>query len=474
MSTLTNVKSYIADWEGRFHDVRTTYFDSFTETGTGGHNTLEPLLHKDIGESIQELFNTPGQIQKDFGHFKADLLEYLGDSASLLIESSAAEVGTLTGQVGLSVGAGKFLSEQLKKTTASPSGNEYKRGEWVIIRCGYRHQSKEKIRQEEWASVQMFETVFDAQDENLEPNYIIGFFLQRELNDRLTCFNFQTTKVASYYDNQIEKMPELIKKSLDTNKNYSEARELYIMKDANVDPKLDYKFNIGAEVKYEDKIYNVVDRMTDGRVMLEDRAHTRVKVNPDDVTPYRDNYSARMNDKQRFLSSGEFVWFNDNNQATLGVVSYFIKDDVVVFDCLTGKEHILAQQYIKIVDSKDYMLFVNIPSFSRFRQYAVNADSFLERFVVPDRYKYICTGLFDDHTVDPPNYAPIFGESHIDEATGKPTAGIHLKSDQFVAQEVRDDTVKLLDANPDIGNNWSVAYVAFGVVGLFLVVKALQ
>ena len=187
MSSLATVKSYISDWAGRFHDVKTSYFDSFTETGAGGHNTLEPLLHKDIGESIQELFNTPGNVQKQFGEFKAGLLEYLGDSAELIIESGAAEVGSLTGQVGASMAAGKFLSDQLKQVTKSPSGREYKRGEWVIIRCGYRHQPKEKIRQEEWASIEMFGDMFDAKNENLQPNYIIGFFLQREDNDHLTC-----------------------------------------------------------------------------------------------------------------------------------------------------------------------------------------------------------------------------------------------------------------------------------------------
>jgi hypothetical protein len=469
-------KSYIADWEGRFHDVATSYFDSFTVTGSEGHNTLEPLLHKDIGESITELFSTPGNIQKHFGEFKTDLIHYLGDSADLLITSGAAEVGTLTGQVGLSVAAGKFLSDQLKKATKTTSGVEYKRGEWVVIRCGYKHQTKEQIKSEEWMSVQMFETTFDATSEFLQPNYIIGFFLQRELNDKLTCFNFTTLKPGSYHEEFVEPMPEVIKKSLDTNKAYSEARELYIMKDANIDPKVAYKFQIGAEVLYEGVIHNVVDRCTDGRLLLEGATHTRTKVNPDEVTPYRDNYSAMMNDKQRFTSSGDFVWCNVNGKTTLAVISYFLQDKAVVFECMTGKEHILHQKYIKTVDSKDYMQFVSIPSFAKFRQYAVQSDSFLERFLVPATFKYICQGIFDDHTIIPPDGEPIFGESHIDAVTGKPTAGIYLRSDQKVAEDIFKEDLpsqNILDSNPDMGNSWNSSYVLMGVVGLFLVASVL-
>ena len=469
-------KSFIADWEGRFHDVATSYFDSFTETGAGGHNTLEPLLHGDINTSIKELFATPGHVTKKFGEFKSNLLEYLGESAGLLIESTAAEVGALTGQVGASLAMGKFLSDQLKQTTTVTSGLEYKRGEWVVIKCGFKHQTNQQIKNEEWASVQMFNTTFDTKDEFLEPNYVIGFFLQLELNGRLTCFSFATLGPVSVDESIVEKMPVLIAKSLDTNKEYSEAREIYIMKDADIDPKVNYKFQIGAEVKYEGEIRNVVDRCTDGRLLLEGANHERIKVNPDEVTPYRDNYSSMMDDKQRYQSSGEFVWCNVNGKTTLAVISYFIKDEAVVFECLTGKEHVLHQKYIKTVSSKDYVQFSNIPSFAKFRQYAVKSDSFLERFLVPETFKYICQGIFDDHTIIPPDGEPIFGESHIDAVTGKPTAGLYVRSDQKIAQDIREQdfpSEMILDSNPDMGNNWNSSYVLMGVLGLVIVAGAL-
>jgi hypothetical protein len=479
MSTITDVtKSFIADWEGRFHDVKTSYFDSFTETGRGWHNSLEPLLQGDIGTNIKELFNTPGQVQKHFGEFQASLGEYLADSADIIIESAAAEVGTLTGQLGASLAVGKFISDQLKESKQVTSGLEYKRGEWVVIKCGYRHQTKEKIRGEEWASVQMFNTSFDAKDEFLQPNYVIAFFLQVELNGRLSCFSFETLKTGSFDESIVEKMPETIKKSLDLNKAYSEARELYILQSANIDPKRDWKFNIGAEVKCEGYIYNIVDRMNDGRLLLEDKDHNRKKANPADVTPYRDNYSAMMDDKQRFRSSGDFVWCNISGETTLAVISYFLQDDAVVFECSTGREHILKQRYITTVDSKHYALFSNIPSFSKFRKYAVESDSFLERFTVPSEYEYICKGIFDDVTIKPPNAQPMFGENVIDTKTGKPTAGIVIKSDRLHEVEALNEGVetdKMSDVRTaTLSSTWTAGLILIGVVGFFIVSNGLE
>jgi hypothetical protein len=270
-------------------------------------------------------------------------------------------------------------------------------------------------------------------------------------------------------------MPEMIKKSLDLNKQYSEARELYIMKDANIDPKT-YKFNMGAEVKYEGTIYNVIDRLDDGRIWIEDNTHKRIKVDPAQVTPYRDNYSARMDDKNRFLSSGEFVWANISNETRLCVVSYFLIDDAIIFECLTGKEHVIGQRYIQSVASKDYMLFCNIPSFSKFRKYAVESDAFLERFVVPSKYKYICLGQFQDHVIEPP--VVLFRD---EENMQTPNAGpiekpLYTKGSLELEQDEinrENPPSNILDI-PGIGNSWNPVIAIVGVVGLIIVINALQ
>ena len=183
-----------------------------------------------------------------------------------------------------------------------------------------------------------------------------------------------------------------------------------------------------------------------------------------------------MDDKNRFLSSGEFVWGNLSGETGLCVVSYFLMDQVVVYECLTGKEYIVDQPYVKRVASKDYVSFCNIPSFAKFRKYAVQADAFLERFAVDQRYAYICKGIFDDHTIDPPS---VVMETKHDMET--PAAG-DIEKPSIELGSIDKATKKLwtesppqgILENPEIGNYWNPAIALLGVFGVFVVIAALD
>ena len=124
------------------------------------------------------------------------------------------------------------------------------------------------------------------------------------------------------------------------------------------------------------------------------------------------------------------------------------------------------------------MLFCNIPSFSKFRKYAVESDAFLERFVVPSKYRYICTGNFNDHTVEPP--AEVFYDE--DNMT-TPNAGplekpMHTKGSLDLEQEKIDAANPTKDKSildiPAIGNSWNPVIAIVGVVGIVIVINAYQ
>ena len=477
------VKSMVMDALGKFNSLTKDTFDM--------QAVLNPLSDKmDISALLELPFATVfdtiflGKNPALVGRWKESLMKYLKTVGRTTGKLAIGELSSIIGGVPGLV-ASEILTSVLEVALDLFAQEErpvaWTPGMWVVIDLEHKvHDSKDLVRKEDWAQLEMFgdfDTLAEHRDIERE-DYGLGIYADAgAVPGTHMVFNFKAKRYEQRKTAVVRPLSKVESDKLDSDPHYAMIREIFMLQHS--DPThLDSSVNLdpGAEVIYSGELYSVI-KSVGSHVIIEDLSGRRVRCSIEDLKRGRTVRSGALHYggeetpgyHDQNVMAGDYVWLpatienqktSPGCQVALCVVAYFHGERVITYECFNGQKQIVDEHRLQMLTPEYNNLVSNIKQFQKFRKFAVENNSNLQTWAVGAPFVEICYGNAEGNRI---RYferdMPAKGEFEETEPVRLETAGNIVEGGNVQVGD-KPDPVEIVNQDTQTG------YMIMGAVGV--------
>jgi hypothetical protein len=335
-------------------------------------NNLATADFSSIMKTVITDKNIFGKMKSTFlGHMKSHII-----GAKPFLKLTAAGVGQWMGGANSTMGnllsssLGSFVESAFQLFQESPApAQEYQPGDYFAIDVVQNKNPSRKIHED-------------------VDQFTLGFFVDHDTTSRkLFIFIYEQGKVMAVQRQHARKLSEAESTRFETNDQLQFIKELFLLR--YYDPislQKEETLPKGQEMRHGKKTVYVVSN-SGTRVLVEDKVGDRFEVNRNELTTLRSTQRGDFTTGQLCIIPSTL---SQTFTRVLGVVSYFLGNDALVYETATGKLRRVNLYDVELPSNEVLHSVSGNRYFQKFRKMAAKGRADLKDYRIPTKYYHLC------------------------------------------------------------------------------------